>query len=394
MLTDMKQKIPESYQSCSPATCVNKLNTADFNMYLPSAVSAVPTCRLSHVILQERTLILLHCPSRVNSCTKSTSFHSILAAPPRNGARVWFELVQNVARGLKEKSSAGWRKWERSLSQLSFLTACWWIPLSLSPAWPTLAACLPTSLSYKLSLHWFGLIWCVELPKCDTLISYKSKHKCKTVSRETSSPSLLLNYDFLYFSIFPSLCLSLIPSCLLHISSEFSHLYTNITSSVFLSMLLILLQLCFCCSDPPPNTYTSLFLCSSTLWKEITAPHSDGALATLNQPQTPHVAYEEDDGTDKPGRLMGQSVYSHINTHIQWQKTPKLAWHLVCSHIIQHTWNDQMTCCVTASLFFYSLQTQTDTHTTCNHVTAHHFSPFALQMGTVTHLSHLKAHPF
>lgn len=39
---------------------------------------AVFTCRLSHVILQERTLILLHCPSTVNSCTKSTSFHSIL----------------------------------------------------------------------------------------------------------------------------------------------------------------------------------------------------------------------------------------------------------------------------------------------------------------------------
>ena len=31
----------------------------------------------SQVILQDRTLILLHCPSTVNSCTASTWFHSI-----------------------------------------------------------------------------------------------------------------------------------------------------------------------------------------------------------------------------------------------------------------------------------------------------------------------------
>lgn len=31
----------------------------------------------SHVILHDRTLILLHCPSAVNSCTVSTWFHSI-----------------------------------------------------------------------------------------------------------------------------------------------------------------------------------------------------------------------------------------------------------------------------------------------------------------------------
>lgn len=59
---------------------------------------AVFTCRLSHVILQERTLILLHCPSTVNSCTKSTSFHSILpvsaqtATVPPSEERVCFFL--------------------------------------------------------------------------------------------------------------------------------------------------------------------------------------------------------------------------------------------------------------------------------------------------------------
>lgn len=54
---------------------------ADVNMqFLPASRCAVFTCRLSHVILQERTLILLHCPSTVNSCTKSTSFHSILTS--------------------------------------------------------------------------------------------------------------------------------------------------------------------------------------------------------------------------------------------------------------------------------------------------------------------------
>lgn len=33
----------------------------------------------SQVILHDRTLILLHCPSAVNSCTASTWFHSILS---------------------------------------------------------------------------------------------------------------------------------------------------------------------------------------------------------------------------------------------------------------------------------------------------------------------------
>lgn len=112
---------------CAAASCPPP-STADINMqFLSASRCAVFTCRLSHVILQERTLILLHCPSTVNSCTKSTSFHSILTDSLRETAETLFQVSagqKNVARGLKEKSlgglvAEGREKQERSLSQLS-----------------------------------------------------------------------------------------------------------------------------------------------------------------------------------------------------------------------------------------------------------------------------------
>ena len=126
----------------------------------PSASrGAVFTCRLSHVILQERTLILLHCPSTVNSCTKSTSFHSILTAPQRDSGPLWFRLERWCTRIGREKLGRGTQ--ERSLSQLSLSSARWCaliydtlsLNLSLSPSLsPSLARpTLPPSLHPTLT---------------------------------------------------------------------------------------------------------------------------------------------------------------------------------------------------------------------------------------------------
>ncbi len=52
----------------------------------------------SQVILHDRTLILLHCPSAVNSCTVSTWFHSISNSVSESHVKsigaVWTDAVQ------------------------------------------------------------------------------------------------------------------------------------------------------------------------------------------------------------------------------------------------------------------------------------------------------------
>ena len=81
---------------------------ADINMqFLSGSRCAVFTCRLSHVILQERTLILLHCPSTVNSCTRSTSFHSILTAFQRDSRLLWFQIEKCCQRLEREELGGG-----------------------------------------------------------------------------------------------------------------------------------------------------------------------------------------------------------------------------------------------------------------------------------------------
>lgn len=164
---------------------------ADINMqFLPASRRAVFTCRLSHVILQERTLILLHCPSTVNSCTRSTSFHSILTAPQRNSGAVWFQLEKCCQRLEREKLGGG--KWERSLSQLS-LSSAWrcaviYDTLSLSLARPTLPPLPHLFLSLFFS-HTYSLspslvcshVMC-KAHWCDTAFNCYSKQTCKPMN--------------------------------------------------------------------------------------------------------------------------------------------------------------------------------------------------------------------
>lgn len=138
------------------------LRAPDINTHLLSASHrAVFTCRLSHVILQERTLILLHCPSTVNSCTRSTSFHSILAALQRNDGPLWFQPEKNVARGLKKKSSEGRRNKGdpyHNFPSLLPVMCCDLRHLDLSFAWTTLPRSPPFSLTQTLPLHWCSLM--------------------------------------------------------------------------------------------------------------------------------------------------------------------------------------------------------------------------------------------
>lgn len=143
------------------------LRAPHINTHLPSdSHRAVFTCRLSHVILQERTLILLHCPSTVNSCTRSTSFHSILAASQRNGGPLGFQPEKkNVARGSKKTSSEGRRNkgdpYHNFPSHLPGMRRDL-RHLYLSLAWPTLPRSPPFSLTQTLPLHWCSLMWRVR----------------------------------------------------------------------------------------------------------------------------------------------------------------------------------------------------------------------------------------
>lgn len=138
----------------SAAPSVNTLRTALLGAsqltltcrFLSASRCAVFTCRLSHVILQERTLILLHCPSTVNSCTKSTSFHSILTAPQRDSGPLWFRLERWCSRIGREKLGRGTQ--ERSLSQLSLSSARW-----CALIYDTLSLNLSLSLYLSCSAH-------------------------------------------------------------------------------------------------------------------------------------------------------------------------------------------------------------------------------------------------
>lgn len=147
---------------------------------------AVITCRLSHVILQERTLILLHCPSTVNSCTRSTSFHSMAAAPQRHRQPCCLQMLQTLPQAWKRDAQQGRRKLERSLSQLSFSSA-WWCAviydtLSLDPHWLP-APPTTTSLIQTLSLHWFPAIWRVKALRAIT-----------SVNKQAKTPSYMINF--------------------------------------------------------------------------------------------------------------------------------------------------------------------------------------------------------
>lgn len=152
------------------------LSSADVNMqFLSASRRAVFTCRLSHVILQERTLILLHCPSTVNSCTKSTSFHSILTASQRHSSNsLWLRTEkkkksQRLGRETLKEGGNESNPYHNFPSRppgdvLWFTTLTLHLSLSLSLARPTLP---PTpslsrslSLSYKLCFgYWCVLIW-------------------------------------------------------------------------------------------------------------------------------------------------------------------------------------------------------------------------------------------
>lgn len=108
---------------CAAASCPPPPSTADINMqFLSASRCAVFTCRLSHVILQERTLILLHCPSTVNSCTKSTSFHSILTDSLRETAETLFQVSAGKKMLPEDWKRKAWEVWwqrgERNKSDL------------------------------------------------------------------------------------------------------------------------------------------------------------------------------------------------------------------------------------------------------------------------------------
>lgn len=272
----------------SAAPSVNTLRTALLGAsqltltcrFLSASRCAVFTCRLSHVILQERTLILLHCPSTVNSCTKSTSFHSILTAPQRDSGPLWFRLERWCSRIGREKLGRGTQ--ERSLSQLSLSSARWCaliydtlslnlsLSLSISLARPTLPPSLhPTlpslslSLLYKLSLA----LVCSHMTcaaQCDTTFNYYSKQTCEPINWWIQiDHHLHLLFTLILFS-------SILPSLYTPFSSYTSHLFLNLPPSfcssffytstsflipfipIFLSIIIIPLQLAFCCSEIPP----------------------------------------------------------------------------------------------------------------------------------------------
>ena len=110
------------------------------------------------------------------------------------------------------------------------------------------------------------------------ILHVSAKSDCFYLS---TSPSFHLLFAF---HTFPS-HLRLPP--LYHLSS---HICTP--SSPFPPVLVVPLQLAFCCSDMPllllfPLSHLPLFFLPLSLRGEITAPKPDGALATFNQPQPP-----------------------------------------------------------------------------------------------------------
>lgn len=188
--------------STSPQPCCRP-TSADINMqFLSGSCWAVFTCRLSHVILQERTLILLHCPSTVNSCTKSTSFHSILTARQTNSRPLWFQRLE-MRLGARGNHSDPYH---------NFLShppgdVPWFTTFSLPFARPTLPPSPSFSPSDKLC-YWCVLIWRVNTHWCDTAFSYYSKpsYKGHKTFRKlcTSLSSVCITVLFAIFVYLPS----------------------------------------------------------------------------------------------------------------------------------------------------------------------------------------------
>lgn len=170
------------------------LSSLEFPQLTPTCTSNLPpccagiTCRLSHVILQERTLILLHCPSTVNSCTKSSSFHSMAAAPQRLRRSFRFQLLQTLPEAWRRDAEQAGSELEPSLSQLSFSSAGWcaviYDTLSFKPHWlpphpPHHHLSLTNSLSALVSCH----------VTCERSV-------CNYISKQTGKNAFLLNSSF------------------------------------------------------------------------------------------------------------------------------------------------------------------------------------------------------
>lgn len=216
----------KSYQTSSPASNTSTDKTQDA---VPTRCAEHFTCRLSHVILQERTLILLHCPSRVNSCTRSTSFHSILAAD-LYGA---LSGGKTAARGQKRLQGVG----TKSDTDPNFPSR---LPRDVQRFTPLALRRLlcPRSLPHPLKLIWM----CSRERETLLVIMLSGTAVQVQELRIKFSLSSFLPHSpsFIAASLHPSVQFS--PSFHLHICTP---------SSLVLSVLVITLQLAFCCSDVP-----------------------------------------------------------------------------------------------------------------------------------------------
>lgn len=279
---------------------------ADINMRLLSASRcAGRTCRLSHVILQERTLILLHCPSTVNSCTKSTSFHSILSEQRRTGGLLWFQPEEREKKMLPEarkRKSLRWGNGSDPYHNFPSSSARWcaviYGSLSLSPTLPPPPSLPPQTNSWSALV--FSHVTC-RTHWCDSALTYYSKQTCKPTGRliihssfSSTLPSVRISILlFLLTPLIISPFLSLHPCLDLLISIHLNPHVCLHTHSFFSLSLHPLSSLCSCvfaaATSPssPPAPPSLSFLIHFLSGREITAARSGGALAALRQPLPP-----------------------------------------------------------------------------------------------------------
>lgn len=91
--------LTDSYAGCT-IKCNDKNTINQSGSYQNRSITC---CASSHVILQDRTFILLHRPSVVNSCMASTCFHSIFPVAAPFSSQLFSVLMSQVSRCVQSK---------------------------------------------------------------------------------------------------------------------------------------------------------------------------------------------------------------------------------------------------------------------------------------------------